>query len=128
MDKSKEFTCLEIFEMGEQAFKVGCIAVAIGFTLVFAVVVVPPLMENFDVIGALAAGFVNPYASGYSSDVIFCWLALAIWIIFEAKAYSVKGGWICLVLGMAPGVAVGFALYLLIRHKQINQTAQTNAD
>jgi len=53
--------------------------------------------------GAFSAGFVNPYSSGYSADVILCWVTLVIWVMYEAKVYSVKYGWICLVLGVVPG-------------------------
>ena len=64
-------------------------------------------------------GFVNPYSSGYSSDVIACWLILMVWIVYEAKNKGVKHGWICILLGAVPGVAVGFALYLILRVKQL---------
>lgn len=107
--------------MSEKAFEIASIGVAICFTLVFFVIVVPALIADFDVIGALAAGFVNPYSSGYSADVILCWVALAIWVTYEAKSYSVKHGWICLALGLVPGVAVGFPLYLVLRNRQMRQ-------
>jgi len=87
--------------------------------------VVPSLVANLDVVGAFAAGFVNPYASGYSTDVIVCWGILAAWVAYEARAYSVKHGWICLVLGVVPGVAVGLALYLLVRSKQVSEVVST---
>lgn len=75
----------------------------------------PALIADF------AAGFVNPYSSGYSADVILCWIALVIWVTYEAKVYSVRHGWICLVLGIVPGVAVGFPLYLVLRNRQMRQ-------
>lgn len=105
--------------MSESVFRVLLIGAAVFFAAFFAVVVVPPLIENPDVWGALAAGFVNPYASGYSTDVLVCWCILAAWVVYEAKAYSVKNGWVCLLLGLIPGVAVGFAAYLLLRQKQL---------
>lgn len=108
--------------MNEKFFKLALILVAIGFTMVFCVVVMPPLIANPDIFGALAAGFVNPYAAGYSSDIFFCYAALVIFIAYEAKTLGVKHGWICLILGAVPGVAVGLALYLLIRHNQITQS------
>ena len=101
--------------MSERQFGAAIIAVAVGFTAFFAVVVLPPLFENPDVLGAFAAGFVNPYSSGYSADVIACWLVLAAWVVFEARSKNVRHGWVCLVLGVVPGVAVGFAAYLLLR-------------
>ena len=107
--------------MSDRLFKILLWTVAIGFTGVFCVVVVPPLLENPDVLGAFAAGFVNPYASGYSADVFFCWAALAIWVVYEAKAHGINRGWICLVLGVVPGVAVGFAAYLLMRHSHFRR-------
>lgn len=103
--------------MNENIFKISVAAIGLLFTLIFCLVVVPPLIQNPDIIGALTAGFVNPYASGYSADVICCWFILFIWVIYESP--KVKHGWICLVLGLVPGVAVGFALYLILRSKQL---------
>ena len=101
--------------MTENRFRLAIGIVALAFTALFCVVVVPPLIENPDIIGAFGAGFVNPYAAGYSADVVACWLILAIWVTFEAKSKAVKHGWWCLVLGIVPGVAVGLAAYLLLR-------------
>lgn len=108
-------------QMNEKLFRLALILVAIGFTLAFCVMVVPPLMANPDVFGAFAAGFVNPYAAGYATDVLFCYAALAILVVYDAKVLSVRHGWICLVLGIVPGVAVGLALYFLVRHAQLTQ-------
>ncbi len=89
----------------------------IGFLLFFSIYVMPPLIKKPDIIGAFAAGFVNPFATGYSVDVIMCWVVLAIWVLHERMKFGVKYGWIALVLGVIPGVATGFSLYLLIRMK-----------
>lgn len=109
--------------MTESTFTAVLYAAAALFTAIFAVVVVPPLIAEPDIIGAFAAGFVNPYASGYSSDVIICWLILAAWVAYEARTLGVQHGWICLLLGIVPGVAVGFALYLLLRRRQLREAA-----
>ncbi|MFK7908764.1 MAG: DUF2834 domain-containing protein [Chitinophagales bacterium] len=103
--------------MSEKIFKISIALVATLFTAIFCMVVVPPLIENPDIIGAFAAGFVNPYASGYSTDVICCWVILFLWVVYEYP--KVKYGWVCLLLGIVPGVAVGFALYLLLRMNPI---------
>ena len=105
--------------MRKRFFKIGLTFIALLFIVIFCSVVVPPLIEHPDIIGAFAAGFVNPYASGYSADVFCCWAILLIWVIYEAP--QVKYGWICLLLGIIPGVAVGFALYLLLRINQLKQ-------
>ncbi len=105
--------------MNEKQFRLVILAVAVSFTALFCVVVVPPLVDNPDVLGAFAAGFDNPYASGYSADVVACWLILAAWVAFDAKSKLVKHGWLCLVLGLVPGVAVGLAAYLLLRMRQV---------
>ena len=67
--------------MKERIFKASLGLIAIVFTIIFCMVVVPPLIENPDVIGAFAGGFVNPYASGYATDVFCCWAILLIWVI-----------------------------------------------
>ncbi|MEG9226335.1 DUF2834 domain-containing protein [Aeromicrobium sp. Sec7.5] len=91
--------------------------VGAGFALAFAAIVVPALVrDGGDVVGGLAAGFVNPYSSGYSLDVLCCWAVLAIWIVVDRRELQVRHGWVCLVLGIVPGVATGFAAYLLLRH------------
>ncbi len=105
--------------MSDRSFRVAVIAVGLAFTALFSGLVVPPLIDDPDILGAFGAGFVNPYASGYSADVIACWVILAIWIVFEARSRSVKHGWLCLVVGVVPGVAVGFAAYLVLRSNQI---------
>jgi hypothetical protein len=104
--------------MNERLFHAAIIAIAIGFTLLFVAIVVPPLIESGDILVGFAAGFVNPYSSGYSIDVIACWLILAIWVAFEASSKGVKHGWLCVVVGVVPGVAVGFAAYLILRARQ----------
>lgn len=105
--------------MKDVTFRMTNIVIAILFTCAFCVLVLPPLFENFDVLGAFAAGFVNPYASGYSTDVIFCWIILAVWVRYEAVKYAIRHGWVCLLLGLVPGVAVGFALYLVLRQRHL---------
>jgi hypothetical protein len=113
--------------MSERQFRIAIIGVALAFTALFCAVVVPPLIDNPDVLGAFSAGFVNPFASGYSADVISCWLILAIWVVFEAKSGLVKHGWLCLVLGIVPGVAVGLAAYLMLRLNQVGEHQRAGA-
>ena len=94
-----------------------------GFALFFIFYVLPPLIANPDIVGAFAAGFVNPYSTGYSVDVILCWVILAVWVVYERQRYRVRFGWVALVLGIVPGVATGFALYLLLRMKYVDGLA-----
>lgn len=93
--------------------------IAIAFSLFFMSTVVPALAMDWDIVSAIAGGFVNPFAAGYSTDVILCWLVLAIWVYSEHKEKGIKHGWVCLLLGAVPSVAVGFALYLIMRSKQL---------
>lgn len=106
--------------MSEMLFRMLVIAVAAIFTVFFCVTVVPPLFENPDIVGAVSAGFVNPYSSGYATDVILCWILLAVWVAYEKHKHSVKSGWFCLLLGVVPGVVVGFAAYLLVRQRHFS--------
>ena len=111
--------------MTDKVFLVSLYLVAAVFTGAFGVLVVPALVENPDVFGAFAAGFVNPYAAGYSTDVILCWVALMLLVLHDRQAHQVRhGGWY-LLLGIVPGVAVGLALYLASRHRQL--TARQSA-
>jgi hypothetical protein len=105
-------------------YRVALVVIAAVFTLAFVVLVVPALVDDGgDVMGGLADGFVNPYASGYSWDVLCSWAVLAVWVVYERAALGQRHGWISLVLGVAPGVAVGLASYLLIRSLRPPSTA-----
>lgn len=105
--------------MREQIFKISLGLIAILFIVAFCILIIPPFIENPDIVGAFAAGFTNSYASGYSTDVFCCWIILLVWVIYESP--RVKHGWICLPIGIIPGVAVGFALYLIIRTNQLGK-------
>ena len=106
--------------MNAQTFKTTFIVAAAVFTALFAYWCIPPLIADPDIIGAFAAGFVNPYSSGYSADVLACWVILSAWILYERRTLGVRHGLWCIALGAIPGVAVGFALYLLLRMRQLN--------
>lgn len=99
-----------------KTFKLSIIFFAAVFLGVFIFIVLPPAFSDMNIVAAFAAGFVNPFATGYSVDVIACWFILAAWVLYESK--DVSYGWLCLILGVVPGVAVGFAAYLLLREKQ----------
>lgn len=110
--------------MTEKQFKLAISITALIFSAIFFIICVPPLLELdgnlfIQVYTAVIASFVNPFSSGFASDTIACWFVLLFWILYEAKEYKVKHGWVCLIIGVVPGVAVGFALYLLLRHKQL---------
>ena len=75
-------------------------------------------IANPDLIGAIKSGFVNPYAAGFSTDAVCCWVVLALWVIYEKFGLGIKHGWLALLLGVVPGVATGFALYLVLRMNQ----------
>lgn len=99
-------------------FKNLILFLGISFALLFGIIVLPPFLQNPDIIAAFGAGFVNPYSTGYSLDTIFCWMILTVWVFYEAREKKIRYGWIAVLLGMVPGVATGFALYLIIRIKQ----------
>lgn len=93
---------------------------ALGFAGAFCVIVMPAvLQERPGLLAAFAAGFVNPYAAGYALDAILCWCVLAVWVLHERHVAGVRHGWIALLLGVVPGVATGFAVYLLLRQRQL---------
>lgn len=107
--------------MSTSVFERLVLTLGILFALAFMIIVVPPLVQSGDVIGAFAAGFVNPYSSGYSLDVILCALILFVWILYERKSRGIKHGWIAIPLSFVPGVATGFAVYLVLRSRQLEK-------
>jgi hypothetical protein len=105
--------------VNEKQYKLGILITTAFFLAVFFFYTMPHAIELADPIAISLAGFVNPISSGWATDVISTWFILAFWIVYEAKQFGVKRGWICLPLGIFPGVAFGFCLYLLIRHRQV---------
>lgn len=101
--------------MSKKLFEALVIAFGALFAAAFVIIVVPPLLESGDVIGAFAAGFVNPYASGYSMDAISCAFILIVWVLYERSALGIRHGWIAIPLCFVPGVATAFAYYLIVR-------------
>ncbi len=93
---------------------------ALLFAAGFAAIVLPAyLADRPGLFAAFAGGFVNPYASGYALDAILCWWVLAVLVAHDAHAHGIRRGWIALLLGIVPGVATGFAVYLLMRSRQM---------
>ncbi|MFT4824189.1 MAG: hypothetical protein ACJASY_000731 [Halioglobus sp.] len=62
--------------MTDSVFKPCLWLAAVLFTTAFRFLTIPPLMEITDILGAFAAGFVNPFAAGYSTDVFICWFVV----------------------------------------------------
>ncbi len=92
-----------------------CAGIAVGFAVFFAIYVAPPALQTGDIIGAFAAGFVNPFAAGYSTDTILCGVLLLIWVLYERTQIVVPLWWVVPPLTLVPGVATGFGLYLVLR-------------
>jgi len=110
--------------MNKTLFEVAVLFFGAAFAVAFSVIVVPALLESGDVVGAFAAGFVNPFSSGYSLDVILCAVILMIWMVYERSALSIRHGWVVVPLCFAPGVATAFAVYLVIRSRQLEKRKQ----
>lgn len=110
--------------MNATVYKTLLLLLALGFALAFGVTVLPPLLAKPDLMGAALAGFVNPYAAGYATDAIMSWCVLAVWVWHEARTEGMRHGWIALLLGIAPGVTTGFAVYLLMRLRASSQQRQ----
>ncbi len=98
--------------------------IGIGFAAFFFITLGPILIENPNVIEAFKARYVNPYSSGFSTDAICCWFVLAAWVVYDKLEKGIKHGWVALALGVVPGVATGFALYLLLRMRQNDSANQ----
>ncbi len=107
--------------MAQRVFEASVLALGLAFTIFFFAIVFPPLLASGDVVGAFAAGFVNPFASGYSTDVIMCALILIVWMIYERQQFGIRHGWVILPLSFFPGVALAFAVYLVLRSRQISK-------
>ncbi|MBI1338738.1 DUF2834 domain-containing protein [bacterium] len=105
--------------MSGVAFRYVVLGVGLVFAAFFFAYVLPPVLADGDIVGAFAAGFVNPFASGYSLDTILCGVILAIWIVHEQRSRKTHYAWACLPLIIAPGVATAFGLYLFLRSRTV---------
>lgn len=105
--------------MKQTLFMVLVAASGLAFAVAFAVIVLPPALASGDVIGAFSAGFVNPYATGYSLDAILCGFILIVWVLHERKTLGIPHGWVAILLCFIPGVAVAFAYYLILRTRRL---------
>ncbi len=101
--------------MSRRVFELLSLFVGAAFALFFVIVVLPPALESGDIVGAFAAGFVNPYAAGYSLDTILCGVILIIWILYERSQLGVRHGLWVIPLIFIPGVATAFGIYLVLR-------------
>ena len=91
---------------------------ALGFTVAFCVIALPTALHETNPLRFVTEAYVNPYAAGYATDTMTCWAVLAVWVCHEARTTNIRHGWVALLLGIVPGVATGFAAYLLIRSRQ----------
>lgn len=107
--------------MNQRVFELLILTFGVLFALVFFTIVLPPLIESGDVAGAFAAGFVNPYSTGYSVDAILCAFILITWMLYERSSLNIRHGWVVIPLSFAPGVATAFAVYLLLRTRQLGK-------
>lgn len=113
--------------MTRMAFETTIVLLGSAFAVFFFVTVLPPALASGDIAGAFAAGFVNPFAAGYSTDVIICAMILLAWAAYERSHLGIRHGWVVVPLSFMPGVAVAFAVYLLIRSRQLSRAASENA-
>jgi hypothetical protein len=96
------------------------IALASAFVVALAILLVPTFVaDNLDLVHAFDQALINPYATGFATDLLFTYLILFAWVVYEANYRDVRHGWVALVLGLLVGVSVGLATYLLIRHREI---------
>lgn len=102
----------------KKAYQFILVTIGISFALFFFITLGPLLIENPNVISAFKAGYVNPYSSGFATDAIACWFVLTAWVIYDYRKHKIQHGWVAVLLGLIPGVATGFAVYLLLRLKQ----------
>lgn len=107
--------------MPRAVFEILVVLLGTTFAIAFCVILVPPLLVSGDVMSAFAAGFVNPFSTGYSLDVIFCAVILFAWIVYERSSLGIKHDWIAIPLSFVPGVATEFAAYLVIRSRQLKR-------
>lgn len=107
--------------MERERFRIVLWIIAVAFALLAAALLLPALVGGADLGAAVRGGFVNPFAAAFAFDAILSWCVLAAWVIYEHRAHGIRGGWIALLLGVVPGVATGFAAYLLLRMRHREQ-------
>lgn len=111
--------------MTKSVFEAAVAFLGLLFAVAFALVVMPPLLESRDIVGAFAAGFENPYATGYSLDTILTAFILIVWVLHERSRRGIRHGWIAIPLCFAPGVATALAYYLVLRSRSPSARSQS---
>ena len=95
-------------------------ALAAACMATLAVVVLPTFVsDGLDVVRAFDQAFINPYATGFAIDAFSTYAILIAWVVYEARYRDVRQGWVAVALGLLLSVALGLALYLLIRNRAI---------
>jgi len=112
--------------VSDKIFKAILVLVIIGFTVFFFAYFLPPIIKDPDIVVILQSGFVNSYATGFSIDLIACWVVLILFVFYESKTKSIKYGWVCILLGLVPGVVVGWSVYLILRNSQLGNNSIEN--
>ena len=63
------------------------------------------------------------YSTGFSLDTLSSWLVPTVLIIYESRSSGIRHGWIAILLGLIPGTATGFAVYLILRTMQAGKAS-----
>jgi Terpene cyclase DEP1 len=67
---------------------------------------------------------VTPAARTNQSDMMFFYLAAAIFMVVEARRHGMRFVWAYIVSGPVIGICVTFSLFLLARELRLNSSAQ----
>jgi hypothetical protein len=63
---------------------------------------------------------VNPASRSITVDISFLFLAIAVWMILEARRLQIRYVWIYIVLGVIVAISVTFPMFMISRERVIS--------
>jgi hypothetical protein len=61
----------------------------------------------------------NPASRSITVDVMFLFVAVAAWMLQEARRLSMKGAWLYLIFGLLVAISVTFPIFMINRERAL---------
>lgn len=63
----------------------------------------------------------NPASRSITVDILFLFLAVSVWMFFEARRIGMKNAWLYVVFGIFIAISVTFPLFMLNREQALSK-------
>ena len=69
----------------------------------------------------------NPASRSITVDVLLLFVAVAVWMLLEARRLGMKGGWLYVIFGILIAISVTFPLFMLNRERALARSGGASA-